>query len=99
MEGEDLALECRAWGWPFPTVAWFRNNVSLSTDNEESRVNFRNASLLVNAGLLLSNITYSDRANYTCIAMATVDGTVVTGSASIFIRVKGQTSRFFLVEV
>lgn len=95
MEGDDLALECRVWGWPFPTVAWFRSNISLSTGNTESRVNFRNASQLVNAGLLVRNVTYSDRANYTCIATASVNGTVVTGSASIFIRVKGQESRFF----
>ncbi|KAG8231049.1 hypothetical protein J437_LFUL011172 [Ladona fulva] len=58
-EGEDIQLECYAFGYPYPRISWRReNNAILSTGASIFRGNFLN----------ISNVQKEDRGTYYCVA-------------------------------
>lgn len=79
-EGQDLELDCNAWGWPIPEVHWFHEDNVLSKFENITSTTDKTVAIRLN----VANMNRTDRGNYVCSA-SNVNG---TRNDTFLIRVK-----------
>ncbi|XP_038165165.1 neural cell adhesion molecule L1.1-like isoform X3 [Cyprinodon tularosa] len=71
-EGEDVYMQCEAFGVPLPDISWFReDDIPLLSDQR--------ASLFTNGTIGLGNVSHNDQGLYTC----SVDNTNISITANL----------------
>lgn len=93
VEGDPLVLDCRAKGYPTPNVTWYKD--SAPVDLSDSRVSTDSFEGVPNATLRIEKLTFTDRADYTCVAINEfsfdpVESTELASNATILVRVKSK---------
>lgn len=84
VQGKTLILHCQTSGAPLPILTWYKDGLLI--DETESRIKFESDETHVpNAKLIIKNLDYVDRANYTCFADNGVGESV---NSTILVRVK-----------
>ena len=83
VEEDTVTLICNIWGLPVPAVSWF---MQYETSSEISPLPEDKRFVVENITLTILNATFSDRANYLCVAN-NIHG---NNTASILVRVKGK---------
>ena len=68
-------LTCRATGNPIPTILWYKNNVLISNDNNNSSV------------LMFTELNLNDRGFYHCEARSIIDGHITSVNSSSVILI------------
>ncbi|CAN8029016.1 unnamed protein product [Ixodes persulcatus] len=66
VEGDPLTLSCKAFGVPVPEVTWFKNDEPLNIS--DPRISLEPLDNVTNAKLVIQNLNFDDRAEYTCFA-------------------------------
>ena len=96
-EGGKLELKCSAWGYPAPTIQWFK----VSTDGQAEVELTSNKRVVLadsedglrNASLTITDISIEDYGTYKCVAdngrSYVLDTNSTVNSAAILVRVKG----------
>jgi len=82
--GEALDINCTAWGQPFPSVKWVRDDnrsIDLSAHTEEQSDDNENVKVLL---LSIANMNISDRGTYICVA----NNSMNVSEFSVLVRVK-----------
>lgn len=90
IQGDPLQLECKAYGYPLPTIQWYKNDEPINTTDErltlKDYVNEDTGTTIVNGTLRLVDLQYKDRADYKCVADNGLWGQVA--EQVILVRVK-----------
>ena len=88
VEDDTLNIECRASGYPLPSVRWYFEESLL---NHSDRVRFTTAekNLVGNSTLRISDMQYEDAGEYTCEAVNVIEGEETSHNQTITVRVKG----------
>ena len=81
VQGDKLHLECKIQSHPYATVFWKKDNETMKND-VSNRV-FLNS----NRTLIIYDLQFSDKGDYTCVATNSVNSTSMT----VLVRVKGET--------
>ncbi|ELT97255.1 hypothetical protein CAPTEDRAFT_151799 [Capitella teleta] len=87
IQGDPLHLECKAFGYPVPSISWLKGDMPLDTSDDRvklSNYTTEQGVLLINATLRIENLDFPDRADYVCLAS---DGGL-TNNGTILVRVK-----------
>ncbi|CAN8005081.1 unnamed protein product, partial [Ixodes hexagonus] len=66
VEGDPLTLSCKAYGVPVPEVSWFKNDEPLNIS--DPRISLEPLENVTNAKLVIQDLNFDDRAEYTCFA-------------------------------
>lgn len=66
VEGDPLTLSCKAYGVPVPEITWFKNDEPLNIS--DPRISLEPLENVTNAKLIIQNLNFDDRAEYTCFA-------------------------------
>jgi len=83
VQGDPLVLVCEVAGYPEPTLAWYKDDEPLKAS--DPRVSLTpNKQGVENGTLRLEDLTYDDRAEYTCVATNEIG----THNSTILVRVK-----------
>jgi len=85
VQGDPLVLQCDAWGYPYPTVEWLKDDLPLDGADERILVKTGEGSNIVNDSLRINDLDDDDRAHYKCVAK--IEGQM-SANATIFVRVK-----------
>lgn len=90
VEGSRMEVECVAWGWPVPRVAWSRvptiPSPRLDLEDDE-RVTMEDD----NHTIVVEGVEEADRADYTCTATTTFNNTFhLSTHATVLVRVRGK---------
>uniref|UniRef100_A0A023FVX7 Putative secreted protein n=1 Tax=Amblyomma parvum TaxID=251391 RepID=A0A023FVX7_AMBPA len=82
VEGDPLTLSCKASGVPTPTVTWFKDDEPLNTT--DPRITLEPIKNVTDAKLVIQNLNFDDRAQYTCVASNGISNETMT----VLVRVK-----------
>jgi len=96
VEGDELTLNCKPWGWPMPTAEWRRESTPLNFSDPRVTASTDNESY----SLVIESVVPDDRDNYQCVLVSRINETeVLETSKSTIVRVKGtfQCIRFVIV--
>lgn len=86
IEGNDVELNCTAWGWPVPNITWTHDSPHLDLTDLQNVTAFGNVSLSI--GLIVRNLNISDRGDFICRASNFFNETDHVMADSILVRVK-----------
>uniref|UniRef100_A0A023GMS1 Putative secreted protein n=1 Tax=Amblyomma triste TaxID=251400 RepID=A0A023GMS1_AMBTT len=82
VEGDPLTLSCKAFGVPIPTVTWFKDDEPLNIS--DPRISLEPLNNVSDAKLVIQNLNFDDRAQYTCVATNGISNETMT----VLVRVK-----------
>uniref|UniRef100_A0A023FMY2 Putative secreted protein n=1 Tax=Amblyomma cajennense TaxID=34607 RepID=A0A023FMY2_AMBCJ len=82
VEGDPLTLQCRAFGVPTPVVTWFKDDEPLNSS--DPRITLEPLNNVTDAKLVIQNLNFDDRAQYTCVASNGISNATMT----VLVRVK-----------
>jgi hypothetical protein len=99
IQGDPLNLECKAWGFPLPTVEWQFNGTTLVQGGFGGRVQLKNNTgasgsnsfkfpIIENASLRIENIDYEQEGNYTCVVSNLLEDQQYEANATTAVTVK-----------
>jgi hypothetical protein len=91
IQGDPLHLECKAFGFPVPTISWNKGDMPLDTSDERielSEFKTEEGLTLANATLRIKDLDFPDRADYMCVASATIEDNHYSNNATVLVRVK-----------
>jgi hypothetical protein len=99
IQGDPLSLECKAWGVPEPSVAWFREGVRLVSEGTAGKVTFKNSSgssdvstikfpIIENGTVRIEQMEYKENGTYSCIVTNVIDEQDVSVNATVLVQVK-----------
>lgn len=94
IQGDPLRLDCKAWGIPAPTIAWFREETQLKADGS-GKIQFKPSGgpsemfpAVENGTVRIVEMDYPEEGNYSCIATSNIDGENLVASAYVSVNVK-----------
>ncbi|KAH7966813.1 hypothetical protein HPB49_019664 [Dermacentor silvarum] len=82
VEGDPLTLSCKASGVPTPVVTWFKDDEPLNIS--DPRVTLEPINNVSDAKLVIQDLNFDDRAQYTCVASNGISNETMT----VLVRVK-----------
>lgn len=82
VEGDPLTLSCKAFGVPTPLVTWFKDDEPLNIS--DPRISLEPLNNVSDAKLVIQNLNFDDRAQYTCVASNGISNETMT----VLVRVK-----------
>lgn len=82
VEGDPLTLSCKAFGVPIPVVTWFKDDEPLNIS--DPRVTLEPINNVSDAKLVIQDLNFDDRAQYTCVASNGISNETMT----VLVRVK-----------
>lgn len=82
VEGDPLTLSCKASGVPTPVITWFKDDEPLNIS--DPRVTLEPLNNVSDAKLMIANLNFDDRAQYTCVASNGISNETMT----VLVRVK-----------
>lgn len=82
VEGDPLTLSCKASGVPTPVITWFKDDEPLNIS--DPRIKLEPLNNVSDAKLMISNLNFDDRAQYTCVASNGISNETMT----VLVRVK-----------
>lgn len=82
VEGDPLTLSCKASGVPIPVVTWFKDDEPLNIS--DPRVTLEPINNVSDAKLVIQDLNFDDRAQYTCVASNGISNETMT----VLVRVK-----------
>ncbi|KAK8757866.1 hypothetical protein V5799_004500 [Amblyomma americanum] len=82
VEGDPLTLSCKAFGVPTPVVTWFKDDEPLNSS--DPRITLEPLNNVTDAKLVIQNLNFDDRAQYTCVASNGISNETMT----VLVRVK-----------
>jgi len=94
IEGDPLALECKAWGIPEPTITWYRNGTEIVAEGSGGKITLKKNTEaagstikfppLQNATLRIEKMEYEEGGNYTCVATSDIG----VANATVLVQIK-----------
>uniref|UniRef100_L7MBI1 Putative secreted peptide n=1 Tax=Rhipicephalus pulchellus TaxID=72859 RepID=L7MBI1_RHIPC len=82
VEGDPLTLSCKAMGVPTPVVTWFKDDEPLNIS--DPRITLEPLGDVSDAKLVIQDLNFDDRAQYTCVASNGISNETMT----VLVRVK-----------
>uniref|UniRef100_A0A224YVE7 Protein containing I-set domain n=1 Tax=Rhipicephalus zambeziensis TaxID=60191 RepID=A0A224YVE7_9ACAR len=82
VEGDPLTLSCKAFGVPIPVVTWLKDDEPLNIS--DPRITLEPLNNVSDAKLVIQDLNFDDRAQYTCVASNGISNETMT----VLVRVK-----------
>lgn len=82
VEGDPLTLSCKAFGVPLPVVTWLKDDEPLNIS--DPRISLEPINNVSDAKLVIQDLNFDDRAQYTCVASNGISNETMT----VLVRVK-----------
>lgn len=82
VEGDPLTLSCKAAGAPTPVVTWLKDDEPLNIS--DPRISLEPINNVSDAKLIIQDLNFDDRAQYTCVASNGISNETMT----VLVRVK-----------
>lgn len=82
VEGDPLTLSCKAFGVPIPVITWFKDDEPLNIS--DPRITLEPLNNVSDAKLVIQDLNFDDRAQYTCVASNGISNETMT----VLVRVK-----------